>query len=175
MAEGAEEILKETKHFSSGRHSRHDMVLNVQNLFPLFILGIVTVGFAGCSTEDHSDQFHTAIDANDLKVLPDAERKAAESLEELQAIISIEKGHVSMVRSNDGSFDDKGMAYLQSLPELQILILTGEGITDKGLKNLKDLKNLAQVQLTGTRISGRAIENLRRHLGRRCKIVVSKF
>src|SRR5262245_46161134 len=60
---------------------------------------------------------------------------------------------VNMVRFNDGTFSDGGLAQLTGLTGLQALWFDRSDLGDAGLADLEGLTTLQQLSLAGTRIS----------------------
>src|SRR5262245_56834097 len=69
------------------------------------------------------------------------------------------KGFIAM-RILKGGVSDKGLAHLQKLPDLEVLIVYSADVSDEGLKSVGKLASLTKLDIAGPRLTNKGLTEL---------------
>src|SRR5262249_16964181 len=83
----------------------------------------------------------------------------AKTTDDALKLVGETKGLIA-IRILKGGVTDKGLAYLQKLPDLEVLIVYSANVTDEGLKAVGKLSTLTKLDIAGPRVTSQGLAYL---------------
>jgi hypothetical protein len=84
---------------------------------------------------------------------------SAKTTDEALKIVGETKGLIA-IRVLKGGLTDKGLGYIQMLPDIEVLIVYSAKVTDEGLKAVGKLSTLTKLDLAGPRVTSKGLAYL---------------
>ena len=88
----------------------------------------------------------------------------AKTTDEALKAVGETKGLIA-IRILKGGVTDKGLGYIQKLPDIEVLIVYSADVTDEGLKSIGKLSTLTKLDIAGPRVTSKGLAYLNK-LGR---------